>query len=561
MTVSTPISIKLVYSTLVALAVYFLYWFVKDSYDELFINPVHFFEDAYMFIRYAKIWHLGYGEAWNIDEGPVYGNTSQLHFLWVLVLTAYGNLSDDSIIKISSYIPALLFIAWLPWFCVRHSTLFVGRAPYQQYVLWLGIVGPLVYWHTPFAYHSLTGMDTSLSILMNLWLIDAILSYEKLSYEKSSCERSKSAYLLAAIVVSYLAYSTRPENILAVSLFSVLYFFFIMKDIPAVKKYIAGLALLLLADTLFKYFYFGDFLPLAFYSKKSGFIQGNAGAGFSHPAFYFFYFLSTILPYVILQFFSLRNDNYFKQLVIIVPAILTMAYFFTMMTVMNMNGRYFYPFTPYFITAAVVTFNSNSINSKQYVKNTVLAVVALLLWWLLQVSQHRNGDIVNYLLGDLHLCDDSLKIPADNFAGVGYHVDREGFVHVVNVLKDTPAGVRVAMSEHGFIGAKIPNTHIIDMTGLHDPYVAKHGFSASWLFEEKPDMIWLPHWHNTCMIRDILTYETFRQHYVFYPGLFTWGVALRKDSRYYTLLGDRVEEQVESMYPGYHLQDFEKQWP
>jgi len=540
---------KFIKVMLLLLAAQFLYTFFKNSYEELFINPVHFFEDAYMFIRYAKIWHLGYGESWNIGSGPVYGNTSQLHFLWVLILTSFQSLTDNQVIKLSSYVPAFIFMAWLPWFCSRHSLLFSAHPMYQKMALWTGLICPLVYWNTPFAYHDLTGMDTSLSVLMHLLLIDAVLTHAK--------HHSKTLFA-AVLVTSYLAFLTRPENILTVTLFTVLYWFFITKDFSSIKKYMLCLSILLLVDGLAKYFYFGDVVPLAFYAKKSGYIHGNLGAGFSHPLFYFFYFLSTILPFIFVQFFSLRKNNLMQQMILIAPAVLTIVYFFTMMTVMNMQGRYFYPFTPYFIAAAVLGFNQHSFNPQQYVKNMVLVLVMITLFAANTIAQKHNGDIVNHLIGDLHPCDDSFKTPPAYFAGIGYRVDTDGFSHIVAVLKDTPPGVSVAMTEDGLVGSQLPFVHLIDMTGLHEPYIAKHGFSGQWLLDQKPDMIWMPHWHNTCMTREILYNDNFRAQYHFYPGLFTWGLALRKDSPYYALLSARIDEQVMSIYPGYHLGDFEK---
>jgi len=122
------------------------------------------------------------------------------------------------------------------------------------------------------------------------------------------------------------------------------------------------------------------------------------------------------------------------------------------------------------------------------------------------------------------------------------------------------AGTSAVMTEHGRVGSQLVNIRIIDITGLHSPYVARHGFSASWMYAQKPDVIWLPHWYDTCMIRDILGDAEFRQHYRFYPGLFTWGIALRSDGEHYSYFHDRLDSMVSSLYPQHHLPDFEKTW-
>jgi hypothetical protein len=195
-------------------AIYFLYCFLRDSYEELFLNPVHFFDDAYMFIRYARIWHMGYGEAWNIGEAPVYGNTSQLHFLFVLLLTSFPAMTDDMVIKGSSALPSYVLLFWLPWFAARHASLFPAHARWQKYLLWMGIVCPLWYRYTPFSYHAYTGMDTALSALLTLWLIDVVLTYDRSGQRR---------WLPVLVLLVYLGYLTRPENIVSGSLFVALY--------------------------------------------------------------------------------------------------------------------------------------------------------------------------------------------------------------------------------------------------------------------------------------------------------------------------------------------------
>jgi hypothetical protein len=540
---------KILKSLLVISALVFLYGFVRDSYQELFFNQVHFFEDAYMFIRYAKIWHLGYGEAWNVGEGAVYGNTSQLHFLFVLLLTSFKSLSDNAIVKISSFVPAFVFMTWLPWFCARHSPLFAAHALWQRYALWLGTICPLVYRYTPFGYHDLTGMDTSLSILLHLLLLDAVLCYEK---------SRRTNTLIAVIALSYLAYLARPENLLAATLLVTLYFSLRLKDYRALGLWMAAMLVIVALDGLVKYEYFGDAVPLAFYAKKAGYIRGNLGAGFSHPLFYFFSFLLSLLPFVIAQIFFANKTNFQRQVLLVLPAIVTIAYFFTMMTVMNMKARYFYPFTPYFIAAAITSADPHMLIHRPWLRWPLFVIGYIVLFLGLTLADQNKGDIVNAMMGKQTLCDDSLKTPAQNFGGIGYRIDTEGFDHLVNVLRDDAPEVTVAMTENGYVGAKLPQLHIIDMTGLHNRYIARHGFSAEWVLAQQPDLIWMPHWHYTCMTHDILASDEFWLHYHFYPGVFSWGLALRMDGGHYNNLYRKLDQQLQVIYPGYPLVSFEK---
>jgi hypothetical protein len=120
-----------------------------------------------------------------------------------------------------------------------------------------------------------------------------------------------------------------------------------------------------------------------------------------------------------------------------------------------------------------------------------------------------------------------------------------------------PAGARFAMSEHGLPGALAPRIAIIDVLGLHDPYFARHGFSAAELFRRNPDVIWLPHEDHTQMLRDILGSDEFWAHYVFYPEAFFYGLALRTDGPQRERLAGLVAAQWQAAYPGFALADYQ----
>ena len=121
---------------------------------------------------------------------------------------------------------------------------------------------------------------------------------------------------------------------------------------------------------------------------------------------------------------------------------------------------------------------------------------------------------------------------------------------IAAIAVGAPPGARFAMSEHGLPGALAPRLHIIDVLGLHDPYFARHGFSAAELFRRKPDLIWLPHEDHTRMLRDILGSEEFWDHYAFYPDAFFHGVAVRSDGPQAERLRALLAAQWQVSYPG-----------
>jgi len=557
--------LKIVVPVVVA---YFLYCFFKDSYEELFINPVHFFDDAYMFIRYARIWHLGYGESWNIGEGPVYGNTSQLHFLFVLLLTSFSQLSNEMVIKLSSYIPSFLFMCWLPFFCARHARFLSDRPLYQRLLFWTATACPFIYWQTPYAYHFLTGMDTALSMLMHLLLIDLVLSYAKrVNTVVNSNANSKADSTLLLILISvvlYLSFATRPENILPCGLFVVLYFSLVMKKTRESIFVVIVAGVLITGDVIFKYYYFGDVVPLAFYSKKVDYLQGFAAYVNNHPLLPVSHFLVMVWPLLTIQFFCYDKKYLHLMLAFAIPVLIVVLYFLTIMSIMNIRMRYEYPFVLYLLTATVLVypgigynFRYNKANRSIWIRKGLVSLSVLALLMVLRIN---SAQLVRFFMKENPVCDMGMLNSAENFNREKYSGD-EGLVHMSEFLQELPAGTKVVMTEHGYVGANNLQINIIDVIGLHNHYIAHHGFSADWLFAQKPDAIWVPHWNYTCLNNKIFSRQEFWDQYELYPAIFNWGLALRKDSPHYDVMLNVLRKKIALLYPEINLDELKQTAP
>lgn len=538
------------------MVLYFLYWFIRDSYEELFINPVHFFDDAYMFIRYARIWHLGYGESWNIGEGPVYGNTSQLHFLVVLLLTSVAQLSNDMVIKLSSYIPSLLLMIWLPWFCTRHAVFLAARPLHQRLLFWTATVCPFIYWFTPYAYHFLTGMDTALSVLMHLILIDVVLTYGK---RVDSVANSK-AIISSIAVLLYLSFATRPENILPSGLFVMLYFALWLQKARVMIFIIALAGLLIVVDGVFKYFYFNDIVPLAFYSKKTDYLEGFAAYVANHPFLPVSHFLVMVLPLLLIQYFCCAKNHSKLALIFIIPVAVITLYFLSMMSIMNIRLRYEYPFVIYLLAGTILvssSFNFSISDKKIWIKKIAISVAVLTLLLIIRIN---SAHLVRFFMKDNPLCNlDMISSPVE-FDRSKYK-GNDGLVQMSDYLQTLPAGTKVAMTEHGFVGANNLHINIVDVIGLHSRYIAHEGFSVDWLFAQKPDAIWVPHWNYTCLNNKIFSRPEFWDHYVLYPLVFNWGIALRTDSPHYPLMLQQLTQTVGRLYPDVNMEQLKQVTP
>jgi hypothetical protein len=112
-----------------------------------------------------------------------------------------------------------------------------------------------------------------------------------------------------------------------------------------------------------------------------------------------------------------------------------------------------------------------------------------------------------------------------------------------------PAGTRFAMSEHGLVGASAPDAVIIDVLGLHDPVFARAPFTSAELWRRQPDVIWMPHPDHTQMLHDILDSDELWDRFDFYPDLFSYGVAVRRDGPRAHRLAELLRARVAASYP------------
>ena len=106
----------------------------------------------------------------------------------------------------------------------------------------------------------------------------------------------------------------------------------------------------------------------------------------------------------------------------------------------------------------------------------------------------------------------------------------EGIQQFEALMGQLPPGTILAASEYGYIGSQRPGTTILDLLGLQDRLIAQNGFSPAELFKRDPDLIWLPHPDYSRILQQILDSKEFRTEYEYYPGMYTYGIAIRRES-------------------------------
>jgi len=125
------------------------------------------FDDAYMVTRYARHWLDGHGFCWNIGDGPSYGITSPAYLFLVTAVMGLTGWPDARVLTVVSYGCGLLAALTLVRLGFRVFREMGGRGS------WLPLLTiPLIVSFPSFRFHSLTGMETTLSLFLptHAWL-------------------------------------------------------------------------------------------------------------------------------------------------------------------------------------------------------------------------------------------------------------------------------------------------------------------------------------------------------------------------------------------------------
>jgi len=503
------------------------------------------FDDAYMFLRYAIHLLDGQGLAWNAGEGSVFGVTSLLHLVVVTALRGLGpGLSPAAVLGAASGGAALGLLAALVAMlalCARHPRLH-GNWPF-----WAAVLLPIVAYREAFVFHAGTGMDTMLAAVAN-----AFVAFATLRLLVAPTPRA----VLGAAVAAWVAVLARPDNLLCALLGPGLALG-LMGARPRGRRVAifaatagGGVALLVLGAWLF----LGSPVPLAFFAKQPWYYGGFAGEFAWNPFRFLEVFAYSAWPFVAALLLFADRAGLRRAVVLLGPALLSLALFFRFNQVMGHLGRFSYPFLVFFVAAGALEFDAwldrvrrgRAPSRRMMLARAGLASLALLAGGI--------GLSAGAAVYDARAASQHLDLPG------GYRVaaaeplpelDSWEAAHAIAALAAAaPAGARLAMSEHGLPGALAPQVAIIDVLGLHDPHVARHGFSAAELFRREPDLIWLPHADHTQMLRDILGSEDFWAHYAFYPDAFFHGLALRADGPHHERLRVLVAKTWAVSYPG-----------
>lgn len=500
------------------------------------------FDDAYMFLRYAHNFLEGHGIRWNVQDPATYGISSLLYLFQIIALLKTVPLPDPQLLVFASFFDGLAALIVITETVCRHAFSGWMRKRY--------LVGPLVavplLMAPSFRYQLFTGMDTMLSVLTNAALVWALLAV----FKKPALRRA-----LVLGIISYLSILCRPDNLVYAVLSPVL---FITGLVPKDRARLLAawglsLGLLLSIDSVVKFAVFGYIIPLPIYTKQPNFYPNFYGLLKLNPFTLFLSYLVTILPFLIPGLLSLRRSNLGFFAVFFAPQLLTAVILCYGVQIMGMNGRFYFPGLPFAVTGSflllddfLVRGTEQNIRESFKIRGLIAALILLMMPAGLRESHIRVKEFWRTYLGPRYDTNFPNYVSRNRLKRASWW---ELLQAVHEILKRAPAGISFAASEHGYLSSQHLGIRMIDVTGLHDAYIVRHGFSAAHILSQKPDLIWFPHSDYIDAVGQFWDIPDFWNYYEYYPLAFEFGFAIRRTGAHYAVLKESFSRVWKEFYP------------
>jgi hypothetical protein len=529
-----------------ALAFVALAWWVADL--KRFYSGGLGFDDSYMFWRYALHVREGLGISWNLDGLHTYGETSLLWGLLVVVLTFLPATMDHAMM-LGSWLTSGAALIVIAYVVSKNATSpFLSKAWCAFPVVALPIVASRV-----FLFNASRGMDTMLGMLINAVLVGAVLAWSRgklrgewVGVTGGLCLLARPESLLAAIVMPVLAWwlnrgVTRKELL----------------------RVVVVMALIVATDLVFAKLYFHTPLPLGFYMKS-----GHAYEGYPkrwHPVSFAMDFVAACGVFLAAIAMFARKRDAPLLTVCMVPAVLTFLYLCTVTQIMGMGARYYAPYFAFFAVPAALVLDRRLVEGDaggSFPPASThplmrLAMVGVVLYFTQAMYPVQLLLLADRLFEGRKYAYDEVRL---GIASPNPLPEQDGLDALSDVaemlVKPLPKGATVAATEVGYMGAIAPQVNVIDMAGLNDAEIALNGFSAAKLLAREPDLIWMPHTQYTYQRGLLFTEPGLLQNYLVVDGAASYGLAIRKNSPYFTQLEHETKAYWAKRYPRNAMADY-----
>ncbi|CAN5480251.1 hypothetical protein BH09SUM1_BH09SUM1_28820 [soil metagenome] len=454
-------------------------------------TPFTGFDDAYIFVRYARNIMDGHGYVWNVGDAPVDGLTSPL---WLLMVLAAWPFATPENIMNAHFMSALGLGAGIVFIIVYYKIIqailpqrFCGFAFLPILLLWAG--------NYNLGFHMRTGMET----LLGATLLCAYLYGVYCLCVRDEFTARRGLWLGALGFACVLA---RPEYGLA-AVGAPACGWLISRDRGRGREFLSALAVsaaLLLVYGAWRLWYFHELFPLPFYIKGSLFNfvyeDYNQNAGNAIRATQLYYIRGSIPEHLVVIGGLLYRRRGRALMPVWLPLYALVAYISTTVQIMGNFNRYYFGIEAALLALAAMAWRDEEdapavalhplTRARAGMELGLTATVALLTVWSLCYPWTTANEYVS--------------APA-----------KSGRYRPMKPLMALPAGTTIATTEVGMLGALVPQCRIYDVAGLNDPVFAR-GFDVDEFYRRKPDIITLLHSHYEGMTRRIMNDPRFADY-------------------------------------------------
>jgi hypothetical protein len=410
------------------------------------------FEDAAMLMRYAGHLADGHGIVWNIGEPPVDGGTD---FLFLVLLACFhrAGLSlelSNRILTIGAHFLTLSIIFW-GMRRLQRASLLSCTLTATFFALGPGLFLSAAYFGTP---------------VFTLVLAMTWLAAQRLMSQQQEPWTSHVAFSLSSLLLGLI----RPEGVLASVLILLAIGLAVSPRVFFRSLLAYSLTMLCLGGLylLWRYHYFGHFLPNPYYKKGGGNLYV---AGLKTSVSNGFYLLYPFIPAFLLAALSKRTLR--LSVAFATPILGFIGMWILLSDEMNFGGRFQYPV----LVLGALSWYPLSQRAREMLFSRLRvfdARQALVLSLLVALSapiiaqQLRRSKVITY--------------------------SHDGRYDVAMILREyAERRLTIATTEAGLLPF-YSRWRAVDTWGLNDPWIAGHGvITESYLESQKPDLIM---WHG-----------------------------------------------------------------
>lgn len=406
-------------------------------------------DDAFISFRYASNLVYDHELTWNPgDTEKIEGYTN---FLWTLILAIPIALNYDPVF--SSKLIGLLFFMGTLIFTYKLS--FLVFRSFSLALLTIFILGT----NFTFSAYATGGLETQMQTFF-------IVAAAYLTLLIANYNRWKSIHLIVLSLLFSAALLTRLDSAAILLILCIYLIYNMFKQTQALKYLILNIgcfvfpiSAILVSWLLWKYSYYGDVLPNAFYAKASLTSAGILKSGL-------FYIIAFLRSYVLIPFIVL-GALYFKKIwTHIHMRLFTFILILWCLYIIKVGGdfmefRFFVPVLPFIYILIVYLV---SMVSKLNIRMVFIATVLIgSLFHALSFNSVRGIESIKGL-------NSHLVIPSENWIKVGL-IFKDMFFESEDpiIIATTAAGAIPYYS----------GLQTIDMIGINDKWIAKNGIITS----------------------------------------------------------------------------------